>query len=33
MMQPNVENEEALVLWLRKGIRLAVRVFGWQSGY
>lgn len=25
-MQPNVENEEALVLWLRKGIRLAVRV-------
>ena len=25
-MQPNVENEEALVLWLRKGIRLAVRI-------
>ena len=25
-MQPNVENEEALVLWLRKGIWLAVRI-------
>jgi len=25
-MKPNDENEEALVLWLRRGIRLAVRV-------
>lgn len=26
MMKPNDENEAALVLWLRRGIRLAVRV-------
>jgi len=25
-MEPSYENEEALVLWLRRGIRLAVRV-------
>ncbi|CAH1070309.1 transposase [Candidatus Nitrotoga sp. 1052] len=25
-MEPSSENEEALVLWLRRGIRMAVRV-------
>ncbi len=27
-MEPSYENEEALVLWLRRGIRMTVRVLG-----